>query len=99
VDTVGWIGVWLLVVCAVAIVVEGVVAALWAMAMAKRTAALSGQLQTERGLIEDDVKRLRAAIEETTRLWKPYARALRWLRHPITIALLQSYSRRRAVIK
>jgi hypothetical protein len=96
VDTVGWIGVWLVVVCAVAIVVEGVVAALWAVAMAKRTRALSEQLQTERGLIEDDVKRLRAAIEETTRLWKPYARALRWLRHPITIALLQSYSRRRA---
>jgi hypothetical protein len=96
VDTVGWIGVWLLVVCAVAIVVEGVVAALWAMAMTKRTTALSEQLQTERGLIEEDVKRLRAAIEETTRLWKPYARALRWLRHPITIALLQSYSRRRA---
>jgi len=96
VDTVGWIGVWLLVVCAVAIVVEGVVAALWAMAMTKRPAALSAQLQAERGLIEGDVKRLRAAIEETTRLWKPYARALRWLRHPITIALLQSYSRRRA---
>jgi hypothetical protein len=66
------------------------------MAMTKRTTALSEQLQTERGLIEEDVKRLRAAIEETTRLWKPYARALRWLRHPITIALLQSYSRRRA---
>jgi len=99
VDTVGWIGVWGLVVCAVAIVVEGVVAALWAMAMAKRTTALSEQLQTERGLIEEDVIRLRAAIEETTRLWKPYRRALRWLRHPITIALLQSYSRRRAVIR
>jgi len=96
VDTVGWIGVWLLVVCAVAIVVEGVVAILWALAMKKRTTALSEQLQTERSLIEEDVKRLRAAIEETTRLWKPYARALRWLRHPITIALLQSYSRRRA---
>jgi len=96
VDTVGWIGVWLLVVCAVAIVVEGVVAVLWALAMKKRTTALSEQLQTERSLIEEDVKRLRAAIEETTRLWKPYARALRWLRHPITIALLQSYSRRRA---
>ena len=98
-DTIGWIGVWLLVVCVVAIVVEGVVAALWAMAMMKRTTAFSEQLQTERGMIEDDVKRLRVAIEETTRLWKPYARALGWLRHPITIALLQSYSRRRAVIR
>jgi hypothetical protein len=99
VTTIGWIGVWLLVVCAVAIVVEGVVAALWGLAMAKRTRALSEQLETQRGLIEDDVKRLRAALEETRRLWKPYRRALRLLRHPITIALLQSYSRRRAVIK
>ena len=98
-DTIGWVGVWLLVVSVVAIVVEGVVAALWSVAMARRTAALSEQLQTERGLIEEDVKRLRAAVEETTRLWKPYRRALRWLRHPITIALLQSYSRRRAVIR
>jgi hypothetical protein len=99
VTTIGWIGVWLLVVCAVAIVVEGVVAALWGLAMAKRTRALSEQLETQRGLIEDDVKRLRAALEETRRLWKPYRRALRLLRHPITFALLQSYAGRRAVIR
>jgi hypothetical protein len=99
VSTIGWIGVWLLVVCAVAIVVEGVVAALWGLGMAKRTRALSEKLETERGLIEADVERLRAALEETRRLWKPYRRALRLLRHPITIALLQSYVRRRAVIR
>jgi len=98
-DTVGWIGVWLLVAGAVAIVVEGAVAALWGLAMAKRTRALSERLETERGLIEADVQRLRSALEETRRLWKPYRRALRWLRHPITIALLQSYARRRAVIR
>ena len=98
-STIGWIGVWLLVVCAVAIVVEGVVAALWGLGMAKRTRALSEKLETERGLIEADVQRLRAALEETRRLWKPYRRALRLLRHPIAIALLQSYARRRAVIR
>ena len=98
-DTVGWIGVWLLVAGAVAIVVEGAVAALWGLAMAKRSRALSERLETERGLIEADVQRLRSALEETRRLWKPYRRALRWLRHPITIALLQSYARRRAVIR
>ena len=97
--TIGWIGVWLLVVCAVAIVAEGVVAALWGLGMAKRTRALSEKLETERGLIEADVQRLRSALEDTRRLWKPYRRALRWLRHPITIALLQSYARRRAVIR
>ena len=96
---VGWVGVWLLVVCAVAIVVEGVVAALWGMAMAKRTRALAEQVETERGLIEADMKRLQAALEETRRLWKPYRRALRLLGHPIAIALLQSYARRRVVIR
>jgi hypothetical protein len=98
-DTVGWIGVWLLVAGAVAIVVEGAAAALWGLAMAKHTRALSEQLEAERGLIEADVQRLRSALEETRRLWKPYRRALRWLRHPITIALLQSYARRRAVVR
>ena len=97
--TIGWIGVWLLVVCAVAIVVEGVVAALWGLGMAKRTRALSEQLETERGLIEADMERLRSALEETRRLWKPYRRALRLLRHPIAIALFQSYVRRRVVIR
>ena len=98
-DTVGWIGVWLLVICAVAIVVEGVVAALWGVAVGKRTRALSEQLKTERGLIEADMQRLRSALEETQRLWKPYRRALGWLRHPIVIALFQSYARRRVVIR
>ena len=97
--TIGWIGVWLLVVCAVAIVVEGVVAALWGLGMAKRTRALSEQLETERGLIEADMERLRSALEETRRLWKPYRRALRLLRHPLAIALFQSYVRRRVVIR
>ena len=97
--TLAWVGVWLLVASAVAIVVEGAVAAMWGLAMAKRTRALSEQLETERGLIEADMQRLRSALEETRRLWKPYRRALRWVRHPIAIALLQSYARRRAVIR
>jgi hypothetical protein len=97
--TLAWVGVWLLVASAVAIVVEGAVAAMWGLAMAKRTRALSEQLETERGLIEADMQRLRSALEETRRLWKPYGRALRWVRHPIAIALLQSYARRRAVIR
>jgi hypothetical protein len=97
--TLGWIGVWLLVAGAVAIVVEGVVAVVWGVGVARRTRALSERMETERGLIEADLKRLRAAMEETRRLWKPYRRALRWLRHPLTIALLESYARRRAAAR
>jgi hypothetical protein len=39
--------------------------------------------------------RLRAAVEETKVLWRPYGRILRWARHPLAIALMESYARRR----
>jgi hypothetical protein len=94
-STPGWIGVWLLVASAVLMVVEGVLAAVWGSAMARRARALSDRIQTERGLIEADIAQLRTALDETERLWSPYRRVLRWLRHPLTIALLQSYARRR----
>jgi hypothetical protein len=93
---IGWIGVWLLAISAVAIVVESVLAAVWGAAMATRSRALAERIQTERGLIETDLARLLAALDETKRLWRPYRRALRWLRHPLAIALLQSFARRRA---
>ena len=90
------IGVSLLVVSAVAILVEGVVAAVWAASLVKRSRTLSEGIEAQRVLIEDDLARLRAAIEETRRLWRPYQRILRWLRHPLVIALLDSLARRRA---
>ena len=93
---IGWIGVWLLAVSAVAFVVEGLLAAVLGMAMAKRSRALAELIQTERGLVEADIARLRAALEDTKRLWRPYRRALRWLRHPLAIALLRSFARRGA---
>lgn len=93
----GWIGVWLLVAGAVAIVIEGVLAVVWALAVGKRTRTLAERLQAEQNLLEEDVRRLRLALEETERLWRPYGRALKWLRHPLAIALMQSYARRRAL--
>jgi hypothetical protein len=90
------IGVWLLVGSVVAIVLEGVVAAVWGAALARRSVALSERVQSERELIEADLERLRAALEEAGRLWRPYRRVLRWVRHPLVIALLESYARRRA---
>ena len=93
---IGWIGVWLLAVSAVAFVVEGLLAAVWGMAMARRSRALAELMQTERGLVEADIARVLAVLEDTKRLWRPYRRALRWLRHPLAIALLQSFARRRA---
>jgi hypothetical protein len=89
------IGVWLLVVSAMAIVVEGVLAAVWAASLVKRSRALSEGIETQRALIEGDMARLRAAIEETKRLWRPYQRVLRWVRHPLVVALLESLAMRR----
>jgi hypothetical protein len=90
------IGVWLLVASIVAMVLEGVVAAVWAVALAKRSVALSKRLESERTSIQADLERLRAAMEEAKRLWLPYRRILKWVRHPLAIALLESYARRRA---
>jgi hypothetical protein len=98
-STLGWIGVWLLVAGALAIVIEGVLAVVWGLGMARRTRALSERLETERGLIEADLEKLRAAMEETRRLWQPYRRVLRLLRHPLMIALLESFARRRAAAR
>ncbi|HEX3507785.1 MAG TPA: hypothetical protein VHW94_05295 [Candidatus Dormibacteraeota bacterium] len=93
--TLGWVGVGLLVVAGLAIVVEAAVAALWGAAVARRALTLSERLQTERGLIESDLEKLRLALEETKRLWRPYRLVLRWLQHPLVIALIGSYRRRR----
>jgi hypothetical protein len=90
------IGVWLLVVSAVAIVVEGVLAAIWAASLIKRARALSEAIESQRALIESDLALLRAAVEEAQRLWRPYERILRMVRHPLAIALLESLARRRA---
>ena len=93
--TIGWVGIGLLVAAGLAIVVESLVAAWWGMAVARRALILSQRLETERRLVESDLQKLRLALEETKRLWRPYRIALRWLQHPLIIALLGSYSRRR----
>jgi hypothetical protein len=83
----------------VLVLAEGVLVAVWGLAVARRTRVLAQLAQTEQGLIEADVQKLRSALAETQRLWQPYRRALRWLRHPLVIALLQSYARRRLRVR
>lgn len=95
--TLGWVGVALLVAAGLAIVIESVVAALWGRAVAMRALTLQVRLATERALVESDLEKLRLALAETQRLWKPYRLILRWLGHPLTIALFASYRRRRAL--
>jgi hypothetical protein len=94
VTTLGWVGIGLLVLAGLAIVVEAALAAAWGVALAKRTFKLTELLTTERAMLESDLEKLRLAMEEARRLWRPYRRILRLLGHPLTIALWQSYRRR-----
>ena len=95
----GLIGIALLVIGVVAIAVEGALAAVWTLRLSRRARALSERLADEQSRLQSDLSRLRLALAQTEALWQPYGRLLRWLRHPIAIALLQSYARRRAAAR
>lgn len=95
----GWIGVWLLVFGAVAIVVELALAVIWTFRMSKRARTLSDRLAAERSLLQTELATLNQAMAETRALWQPYRRLLRWFRHPFVIALIGSYARRRAAAR
>ena len=89
-----WFGVWLLVGASVVVVIELVVMGAWGVRLGRRARAVAVTVQAQQGLIQADVERLRLAMEETRELWRPYARVLRWLQHPLVVALIGSYRRR-----
>lgn len=88
------IGIGLLVLAFVIIVLEGALAMIWSLRLVRRARVLSERLVAEQASLRDDVERLRASIVEMRRLWRPYRRVLRLLRHPITIALMESFAAR-----
>ena len=90
----GLIGPWLLGAAGVVILVEVLVLAIWTRKLAKGGQALAVMVTTQQALVQADLQRLQATLEETRRLWAPYRRALRWLRHPLVAALLASFWRR-----
>ena len=92
--TLSTIGPWLLVLGAAVILVEAAVAGVWSVRLGRQGRALATMLQREQALVQEDVERLRATLEETRRLWEPWRRALRWVRHPLVAALLASLWRR-----
>jgi len=96
---IGWVGIWLLVIGLAAVLGELALMAVWTVRLARRSRAWSGRLADQQSQLRADVERLQASIAETGVLWQPYRRLLRWLRHPIAIALLQSYARRRAAAR
>ena len=88
------IGIGLLVLAFAIIVLEGALAMIWSLQLARRARVLSERLVAEQASLRADVERLRASIVEMRELWRPYRRVLRLLRHPITIALMQSFAAR-----
>jgi hypothetical protein len=90
----GWIGVWLLIGSSAVILLEVVVMGIWSLRLSRRARALTARIDGERAAIQGDLAKLRLALEETRMLWRPYARIVRWLNHPLVIALIGSYRRR-----
>jgi hypothetical protein len=90
------VGVWLLVFSGAVIVLELGLATYWSLRLARRARTLGRQLALQQALVQADVERLRINLATTQALWQPYRRTLRLLRHPLTIALMQSFARRLA---
>jgi predicted aminopeptidase len=84
----------LLVAGVVAIILELVLMTVWGLAVARRTQELTKMVETEQAGIQADLERLKQTIEEIKRRWQPYRRILRWVRHPLVLAVLGSYRRR-----
>lgn len=93
------IGIGLLVTAFISIVIEGVITIVWSLRLARNARELSASLAAEQKSLKADVERVRASLAETQELWKPYRRVLRLLRHPLTMALMQSFAARRAGIR
>ncbi len=93
----GLIGIYVLIVAAVAIVIESALAAWWSVRIAQRSQALNEKLLSERANLEAGVARLQMTLEEMKVLWQPYGRLVRWVQHPLAIAVIQSFVRRVAV--
>jgi hypothetical protein len=95
----GLIGIYLLIICAVVIVIEMALAAWWSFRIASHANTLNERLTSERANLEAAAAAFQMSLDETAVLWQPYRRLLWWLQHPLAIALVQSFVRRRATVR
>lgn len=93
---VGWIGIWLLVGGLALIVLELALIAPRLVRLRRSAARMHTVLASAEGARSFELERLRLLNDELERLLRPYRRLRRWLLHPLTVALLASYRRRRA---
>ena len=68
----------------------------WLVVIAFGAILIEGRLAAEQAQMQAESARLKAELADMEVLWQPYRRLLRLLRHPIALAVLQSYARRRA---
>jgi hypothetical protein len=90
----GWIGVWLLVAGAVAIVVEIAILVPMVRRFAGGVAELQELAETEIEATMAEIRLLASEREEMRQALLPYRRVLRVIRHPLVRALATSYRRR-----
>jgi hypothetical protein len=89
-------GIWLLVAGVGLILVELAVLVPRLLRLQRKALALRAALDREGGMRNLEVQRLRAALAQIDFKLRPYRRARRMALHPLTLALLASYRRRRA---
>ena len=92
----GEAGLWMLVLGAIAMVIEFVVLGLRGFLLTKRLRKLNLRVEGELRNVDEELASLRNAASETSRLLQPYRRIRRWIRHPLALALYQSYRTRRS---
>lgn len=92
----GAVGLALVGVSALVVAAAGLAVVLPAGLRLRRTAAVTERLIADyREGMGAELWRLRQAELERAMLLRPVRRVRRWLGHPLTIALLESYARRR----
>ena len=95
-DWVGKVGIAMAALGLLAILIELAIIVPRALRLNSQLALLVESIEEAREAIEANLAELRTAGHETHLLWRPYRRVLRWLSNPLTIALFESYRRRRA---
>lgn len=93
---VGWIGIWLLAAGMALIVIELLLITPRLLRLRRRILALEAVFARAGAERNSELLRLRAAQHELSLLLRPYRRARRWVLHPLTVALFESYRRRRS---
>jgi hypothetical protein len=93
---VGWMGIWLLAAGVGLIVVEVAVLAPRLLRLQRKALALRMAIEREGGMRNLELQRLRLVMGEIDTKLRPFRRVRRVALHPLTVALLASYQRRRA---